>query len=47
MTHGAASIGEERRVEVTGYSGRSAATVLVVSYDRAKRMRRALTGLAT
>lgn len=47
MTHGAAIIGEERRVEVTGYSGRSAATVLVVSYDRAQRMRRALKGLGT
>jgi hypothetical protein len=47
MTHGAAIIGEERQAEVTGYSGRSAATVLVVSYDRAQRMRRALKGLAT
>lgn len=47
MTHGEAVIGEERRVVVTGYSGRTAATVLVVSYDRAQRLRRALTGLGT
>ena len=42
MTHGEAVIGEERQVEVTGYSGRTAATVRVVSYDRAQRVRRAL-----
>ncbi len=47
MTHGEAVIGEERQVEVTGYSGRTAATVRVVSYDRAQRVRRALKGLGT
>ena len=47
MTRGEAVMGEERRVEVTGYSGRTAATVLVVSYDRAQRVRRALKGLGT
>src|SRR5438874_13795365 len=42
-----AVIGEERRVEVTGYSGRTVATVMVVSYERAQRVQRALRGLAT
>ncbi len=47
MTDGEAVIGEERPVEVTGYSGRTAATVRVVTYDRAQRVRRALKGLGT
>lgn len=47
MTHGEAVIGEERRVEMTGYSGRTAATVRVVFYDHAQRVRRALIGLGT
>src|SRR2546425_208190 len=47
MTRGEAVIGEERQVEVTGYSGRTTATVRVVSYDRAQRVRRALKGLVT
>ena len=45
MTQGGAGIGEERQVEVTGYRGRTVATVRVVSYDRAQRIRRALKGL--
>lgn len=40
-------IGEERRVEITGYSGSTHATVWVVSYDRSQRLRRALKGLGT
>jgi hypothetical protein len=40
-------IGEERRVEVTGYSGRTVATVMVVSYERGQRVRRSLRGLGT
>jgi hypothetical protein len=47
MTRGEAVIGEERRVEVTGYSGRTVATVMVVSYERAQRVRRSLRGLGT
>jgi hypothetical protein len=47
MTHGDAVIGEERQVDVTGYSGRTTATVRLVSYDRAHRVRRALKGLGT
>lgn len=38
---------DTRQVVLTGYSGRTAATVLVVSYDRARRVRRALRGLGT
>src|SRR5256885_14685486 len=47
MTHSEAVIGEERRVEVTGYSGRTVATVMVVSYERAQRGRRSLRGVGT
>lgn len=47
MTHGEAVIGEERWVEVTGYSGRTVATVMVVSYGRPQRVRRSLKGLGT
>ncbi len=47
MTHSEAVIGEERRVEVTGYSGRTVATVMVVSYERAQRVRRSLRGVGT
>jgi len=47
MTHGEAVIGEERQVEVTGYGGRTVATVMVVSYERAQRVRRSLRGLGT
>lgn len=47
MTQGEALIGEERPVEVTGYSGRTVATVMVVSYERAQRVRRSLRGLGT
>lgn len=34
-------------MELTGYSGRTAATVRVITYDRARRVRRALAGLGT
>lgn len=40
-------MGEERRVVLIGYSGRTAATVQVVSFNRTRRVQRALAGLGT
>ena len=37
--------GRDHPVELIGYNGKTVATVRVVSYDRAGRMRRALAGL--